>query len=126
METHSWALLPAANEHSMQDDSTLPRHSQLNSMHGSQAYGQTTYLITTMQRVPRGTEGAVSAEGTAAGAAAAVLFAGMAVLVGQVSILLFATAAVCLPQSAVAINLCCCPVQCAVTLAKHLIYLGIP
>ncbi|CAL8472376.1 g11919 [Coccomyxa elongata] len=49
------------------------------------AYGQTTYLITTMQRVPRGTEGAVSAEGTAAGAAAAVLFAGMAVLVGQVA-----------------------------------------
>ena len=53
--------------------------------HGLQAYGQTTYLITTMQRVPRGTEGAVSAEGTAAGAAAAVLFAGLAVLVGQVS-----------------------------------------
>lgn len=49
------------------------------------AYGQTTYLITTMQRVPRGTEGAVSAEGTAAGAAAAVLFAGIAVLVGQVA-----------------------------------------
>ena len=34
------------------------------------AYGKTTYLITTMQRVPRGTEGAVSLEGTAAGVAA--------------------------------------------------------
>eukprot|EP00884_Botryococcus_braunii_P004843 jgi/Botrbrau1/1435/Bobra.0063s0126.1 len=38
------------------------------------AYGKTTYLITTMQRVPRGTEGAISAEGTAAGAFAAVAF----------------------------------------------------
>jgi uncharacterized membrane protein len=49
-----------------------------------QAYGQTTYLITTMERVPRGTEGAVSVEGTLAGAAAAVLFASVAVVVGQV------------------------------------------
>ncbi|KAK9905763.1 hypothetical protein WJX75_005970 [Coccomyxa subellipsoidea] len=48
------------------------------------AYGRTTYLITTLQRVPRGTEGAISAEGTAAGAAAAVLFSGIAILVGQV------------------------------------------
>ncbi len=51
----------------------------------AQAYGRTTYLITTLERVPRGTEGAVSAEGTAAGAAAAVLFAGIAILVGQVN-----------------------------------------
>lgn len=50
-----------------------------------QAYGRTTYLITTLQRVPRGTEGAISAEGTAAGAAAAVLFSGIAILVGQVA-----------------------------------------
>lgn len=31
------------------------------------AYGSTTYLITTLKLVPRGTEGAVSAEGTLAG-----------------------------------------------------------
>lgn len=49
-----------------------------------QAYGQTTYLITTLQRVPRGTEGAVSAEGTLAGAAAALLFSLVALGVGQV------------------------------------------
>ncbi len=30
------------------------------------AYGKTTFLITTFERVPPGTEGAVSAEGTAA------------------------------------------------------------
>ena len=48
------------------------------------AYGQTTYLVTTFQRVPRGTEGAVSLEGTAAGVAAAFLFAGVAVATGQV------------------------------------------
>lgn len=39
-----------------------------------QAYGKTAYLITTLRRVPRGTEGAVSLEGTAAGIAAAGLF----------------------------------------------------
>jgi uncharacterized membrane protein len=31
------------------------------------AYGKTTYLITTFERVPAGTEGAVSLEGTLAG-----------------------------------------------------------
>lgn len=49
------------------------------------AYGKTTYLVTTFQRVPRGTEGAVSLEGTAAGVAAAVLFSGVALAIGQVS-----------------------------------------
>lgn len=49
------------------------------------AYGQTTYLVTTLQRVPRGTEGAVSAEGTAAGVVAAAAVAGMAVALGQAS-----------------------------------------
>lgn len=49
-----------------------------------QAYGQTTYLITTLKRVPRGTEGAVSAEGTAAGAFAAIGFGILAVLLRQV------------------------------------------
>lgn len=48
------------------------------------AYGQTTYLITTLQRVPRGTEGAVSLEGTAAGVVAAAGVAGMAYALGQV------------------------------------------
>jgi uncharacterized protein (TIGR00297 family) len=48
------------------------------------AYGQTTYLITTFQLVPRGTEGAVSLEGTAAGAIAAVLFAVTALISSQV------------------------------------------
>ncbi|KAL6748616.1 integral membrane protein DUF92-domain-containing protein [Haematococcus lacustris] len=49
------------------------------------AYGRTTYLVTTFQLVPRGTEGAVSAEGTAAGVMAALLIAGLAWGLGQVS-----------------------------------------
>ena len=43
-----------------------------------QAYGKTAYLITTLKVVPRGTEGAVSLEGTAAGVVAAAFFAGLA------------------------------------------------
>ena len=39
------------------------------------AYGKTTYLITTLKPVPRGTEGAVSLEGTLAGAIASVMVA---------------------------------------------------
>eukprot|EP00271_Cylindrocystis_brebissonii_P013622 TRINITY_DN3362_c0_g1_i3.p1 TRINITY_DN3362_c0_g1~~TRINITY_DN3362_c0_g1_i3.p1 ORF type:complete len:302 (-),score=42.11 TRINITY_DN3362_c0_g1_i3:156-1061(-) len=42
------------------------------------AYGQTTYLVTTLERVPRGTEGAVSLEGTLAGLVAACLMAAFA------------------------------------------------
>lgn len=42
------------------------------------AYGKTAYLITTLKVVPRGTEGAVSLEGTAAGVVAAAFFAGLA------------------------------------------------
>ena len=49
-----------------------------------QAYGQTTYLVTSFKRVPRGTEGAVSAEGTVAGVVAALLFAALALAIGQV------------------------------------------
>lgn len=49
------------------------------------AYGKTTYLVTTFQRVPRGTEGAVSLEGTLAGVAAAVVFAALAAAMGQAS-----------------------------------------
>lgn len=37
------------------------------------AYGQTTFLITTLERVEPGTEGAVSAEGTAAAAVGGLL-----------------------------------------------------
>lgn len=49
-----------------------------------QAYGKTTYLITTLQLVPRGTEGAVSLEGTMAGLGAAALYAAVALALGQV------------------------------------------
>jgi uncharacterized protein (TIGR00297 family) len=48
------------------------------------AYGRTTYLVTTLQRVPRGTEGAVSAEGTAAGVVAAACMATLALVAAQV------------------------------------------
>lgn len=43
------------------------------------------YLITSLALVPRGTEGAVSLEGTLAGLAAAAALAGVAVLAGMVS-----------------------------------------
>ncbi|MGA7934165.1 MAG: TIGR00297 family protein [Kovacikia sp.] len=39
------------------------------------AYGQRTFLITTLQPVPRGTEGAVSLEGTLAGVVASIAIA---------------------------------------------------
>jgi len=48
------------------------------------AYGKTTYLVTTFERVPRGTEGAVSLEGTLAGVGAAFAYAGLALAIGQV------------------------------------------
>jgi len=41
------------------------------------AYGRRTYLITTLRSVPRGTDGAVSLEGTASGMAAALLLGGL-------------------------------------------------
>ena len=49
------------------------------------AVGKTTYLISTLRRVPPGTEGAVSAEGTLAGVVAAALFTGVAVAARVVS-----------------------------------------
>ena len=49
------------------------------------AYGRTTYLITSFALVPRGTEGAVSLEGTAAGVVAGALFALGALALGQVT-----------------------------------------
>jgi uncharacterized protein (TIGR00297 family) len=60
------------------------------------AYGRTTYLITTLQPVPRGTEGAVSLEGTLAGIGGSLvltLFAywlGMITLIGIIICLLAA------------------------------------
>jgi uncharacterized protein (TIGR00297 family) len=48
------------------------------------AYGKTTYLITSLKLVPRGTEGAVSVEGTVAGLIAAVGVAAVAVAFGQI------------------------------------------
>ena len=50
------------------------------------AYGRTTYLITSLERVPRGTEGAVSLEGTLGGMAAAGVMAGLALALRQVSL----------------------------------------
>lgn len=48
------------------------------------AYGRTTYLATSFKVVPRGTEGAVSLEGTLAGLAAAVVFAAIGCTLKQV------------------------------------------
>ncbi|XP_010273463.1 PREDICTED: protein VTE6, chloroplastic isoform X1 [Nelumbo nucifera] len=48
------------------------------------AYGKTTYLVTTFKVVPRGTEGAVSVEGTIAGLLASTLLAYVGCLVGQI------------------------------------------
>lgn len=49
------------------------------------AYGQRTYLITTLQAVPRGTEGAVSLEGTLAGIVASIAIALLGWAVGLIS-----------------------------------------
>ena len=50
------------------------------------AYGRTTYLaLPPFRLVPRGTEGAVSAEGTGAGALAALAFAAVSLALGQLS-----------------------------------------
>ncbi|XP_042030701.1 protein VTE6, chloroplastic-like [Salvia splendens] len=50
------------------------------------AYGRTTYLVTTFKIVPRGTEGAVSLEGTLAGIFASVLLASVGCVLGQINI----------------------------------------
>ena len=49
------------------------------------AYGKTTYLITNLKPVPRGTEGAVSLEGTLAGAFASVVLAAIAWIIGLIN-----------------------------------------
>ncbi len=48
------------------------------------AYGKTTYLITNLKPVPRGTEGAVSLEGTVAGAIASFVLALIAWGIGMI------------------------------------------
>ncbi|KAL2331292.1 hypothetical protein Fmac_018873 [Flemingia macrophylla] len=47
------------------------------------AYGKITYLVTTFKVVPRGTEGAVSVEGTLAGILAAIVLAAVSFLMGE-------------------------------------------
>ncbi|MCG9892675.1 MAG: TIGR00297 family protein [Thermosynechococcaceae cyanobacterium MS004] len=49
------------------------------------AYGRHTFLITTLKPVPRGTEGAISAEGTVAGVVGSVAIALLAWAVGLIS-----------------------------------------
>uniref|UniRef100_A0A0D9V588 TIGR00297 family protein n=1 Tax=Leersia perrieri TaxID=77586 RepID=A0A0D9V588_9ORYZ len=49
------------------------------------AYGRTTYLVTTFKVVPRGTEGAISIEGTLAGILASILLANVGYLLGQLN-----------------------------------------
>lgn len=49
------------------------------------AYGRITYLVTTFKVVPRGTEGAVSLEGTFAGLLAAIALAIVGCLLGDVT-----------------------------------------
>ncbi|MEH1847077.1 MAG: TIGR00297 family protein [Nostoc sp.] len=51
------------------------------------AYGKSTFLITTLQPVPRGTEGAVSLEGTLAGIVASVAIAFVGWGVGLINLL---------------------------------------
>ena len=47
-----------------------------------QVYGRRTFLITTLRPVPRGTEGAVSLEGTLAGVAASLVLGALGAAVG--------------------------------------------
>ncbi|RLN24386.1 putative conserved membrane protein-like [Panicum miliaceum] len=63
------------------------------------AFGRTTYLVTTFKVVPRGTEGAVSIEGTLAGILASVFLASVGYLLGQVGV---SQVAVCLVASQIA------------------------
>ena len=51
------------------------------------AYGKTTYLITNFKSVPRGTEGAVSLEGTLAGLLAATAISLLAWAIGAIDLI---------------------------------------
>eukprot|EP00899_Mesostigma_viride_P002590 jgi/Mesvir1/12331/Mv00518-RA.1 len=46
------------------------------------AFGKTTYLITTLSKVPRGTEGAISVEGTIAGIVASIILSSLGCWLG--------------------------------------------
>jgi uncharacterized protein (TIGR00297 family) len=50
-----------------------------------QAFGRTTYLVTSFKRVPPGSEGAVSLEGTLAGVAASTVLAAFAAAVSLIT-----------------------------------------
>ncbi|GJX09832.1 VTE6, chloroplastic-like protein [Tanacetum coccineum] len=63
------------------------------------AYGKTTYLVTTFKIVPRGTEGAVSVEGTVAGLLASILLATVGCFLGEIK---FAEAVICVLASQIA------------------------
>jgi uncharacterized protein (TIGR00297 family) len=66
------------------------------------AYGQHTFLITTLKPVPRGTEGAVSLEGTVAGVAGSAAIAIIAYLVGLISLV---GIGICMVAAFIATNL---------------------
>ena len=51
------------------------------------AYGKSTFLITTLKPVPRGTEGAISVEGTIAGIIASIAIAIIGYLLGMIDLL---------------------------------------
>jgi uncharacterized protein (TIGR00297 family) len=51
------------------------------------AYGKSTFLITTLKPVPRGTEGAISLEGTLAGILASIVIASLGFILGLNDIL---------------------------------------
>ncbi|XP_057992450.1 protein VTE6, chloroplastic isoform X2 [Hevea brasiliensis] len=63
------------------------------------AYGKTTYLVTTFKVVPRGTEGAVSVEGTLAGLLASILLASIGCFMGEIRA---AEAVICVIASQIA------------------------
>ena len=66
------------------------------------AYGKSTFLITTLQPVPRGTEGAVSLEGTLAGIVGGILISLVAYSVGLISL---TGVAICTIAAFIATNL---------------------
>jgi uncharacterized protein (TIGR00297 family) len=66
------------------------------------AFGQRTFLITTLKPVPRGTEGAISLEGTLAGVVGSVAIALVGALVGLISPL---GVGICIVAAFIATNL---------------------
>ncbi|KAK4794242.1 hypothetical protein SAY86_012236 [Trapa natans] len=63
------------------------------------AYGKTTYLVTTFKVVPRGTEGAISLEGTAAGLLASICLAFASYLLQEINV---AEAVICVLAAQIA------------------------